>query len=112
MIQERRPSLDEMINSENAPKSDYGELGRQFDKNTPNSSNLTSDEQKLVWRANSILRRLSPKSMEIIKDFVDLKRSVNGWNTEKKVQALTGVSNNKQGVGGKFLDKLFTPRQP
>lgn len=91
--------------------TELGEVTKEFSENKPSSSNLSDDEFRLTWRAKSILRRLSPKSVIIIDDFVDGKRSVGGWNTEQKVAAITGVQQQRQGVMGKFMDKMFTPKQ-
>lgn len=93
-------------------KTELGEVSKEFSENRPSSSNLTSDEHKLVWRAKSILRRLSPTSLKIIDEYVDSKRSVNGWNTGQKVAAITGIQQQRQGFGGKIMEKLFTPKQP
>ena len=100
--------LDEIMEKATAglqESTELGEVAREFDKSTPSNSNLTQDEFRLTWRAENILKRLSPKSVEIIRGFVDQKRSVNGWNTNQKVQAITGVQ--QQRGGNSMMDKLF-----
>lgn len=87
--------------------SELGEVTKEFSESKPSSSNLTSDEFRLVWRGKNILKHMSPKSAKIIDEFIDLKRSVKGWNTEKKVEAITGVQNQRSGG---MLSKMFSPR--
>jgi len=88
--------------------SELGEVAKEFNKSTPSSSNLTKDEHILTWRATHILKRLSPKSVDIIRDFIDSKRSVGGWNTNKKVEAITGVQQQRSGNG--FVEKMLSNR--
>lgn len=88
--------------------SELGEVTKEFGESKPSSSNLTSDEFRLVWRGKNILKHMSPKSAMIIDEFIDLKRSVKGWNTDKKVEAITGVQNQRSGNG--IMNKLFSPK--
>lgn len=89
-------------------KTELGEVTKEFGENKPSSSNLTSDEHKLTWRAKGIYSKY-PKTLKLISDYIDSKRSVKGWNTEKKVEAIVGV---KQDRGGNnMLTKLFSPKQ-
>jgi len=107
-------SLDEVLKGVDlSEKTEMGEVTKEFSLNKPSSSNLTDDEHKLTWRAKSILRRLSPKSMIIIEDYIDGKRSVDGWNTEKKVQAITGIQQQRSGgMLSNAWNKLMVPKQP
>lgn len=91
-------------------RSELGEVTKEFSDNKPSASNLSGDEMRLVWRGKNILKEMSPESADIIDEFVDLKRSVKGWNTDKKVQAIGGVQEGRSGTG--FMNKLFGPRQP
>lgn len=110
-MKEDDENLDDVLqNVDLSEKTELGEVTREFSENRPSSSNLTSDEFRLVWRARSILRVLSPKSEAIITDFVDMKRSVDGWNTNRKVEAITGVQQQRTGFGQKFMD-MFRPQQ-
>ena len=85
--------------------TELGELAREFTKSHISSSNLSKDEHILTWRAKNILRRLSPKSVRIIDEFIDGKRSVGGWNTDKKVEAITGTMNQRSGNG--LMERFF-----
>lgn len=106
-------ALESILNNPNAlDKTELGEVSKEFGENKPSSSNLTPDEFRLAWRSKSILQRLSPKSEKIIDSFIDMKRSVQGWNTEKKVEAITGVHKQRQGMFSKISDALFKPKQP
>ena len=88
--------------------SELGELAREFNNFSPSSSNFTKDEHTLLWRGKNILKRMSPSSVEILDDFMDSKRSVGGWNTNQKVQAITGV---QQIRGGNALTNFFKPEK-
>lgn len=90
-------------------KTEMAEVTKEFSENKPSSSNLTDTEQRLAWRGKSILKRVSPKSAAIIDDFVDTKRSVGGWNTNKKVEAISGMQNQRSGG---IMNKLFSPKTP
>lgn len=90
-------------------RSELGEVTKEFGESKPSSSNLTSDEFRLAWRGKNILKHMSPKSALIIDEFIDMKRSVKGWNTEKKVEAIVGVQQQRSGQG--IMNKLFTPKQ-
>ena len=104
-------NLDDVLrNVDLSEKTEMGEVVKEFSENKPSASNLTSDEFRLTWRAKSILRRLSPSSTIIIDDFVDGKRSVDGWNTSRKVEAITGIQQQRTGMMGRFID-AFKPRQ-
>jgi len=104
--------LDEIMEkaSQNlTEKTEMGEVTKEFSESKPSSSNLTQDEFTLVWRAKNILKRLSPKSVSIIDEFIDMKRSVRGWNTEQKVKAITGIQEQRSGTG--LMNKFFQPKQ-
>ena len=85
--------------------SEMGEVAREFNTNHPSSSNLTKDEHTLSWRGKNMLKNISPTAVEIINDFLDSKRSVGGWNTDRKVEAITGI--HQQRSGGGIMEKLF-----
>ena len=105
-------NLDDILkNVDLSEKTEFGEITKEFSENKPSSSNLTEDEFRLTWRAKSILRRLSPKSVLIIEDFIDGKRSVHGWNTGQKVQAITGVQQQRSGFGSQFMEKMFQRKE-
>ena len=89
-------------------QTELGEISRDFKENNPSSSNLTPDEFRLTWRGINILKRMSPSSTQIIEQFIDMKRSVNGWNTTQKVHAITGVQ--QQRGGNAFID-FFKPKE-
>lgn len=106
-------NLDDVLNKVDlSEKTEMGEVTKEFSENKPSSSNLTHDEHRLTWRARSILKRLSPRSADIINDFVDSKRSVDGWNTNRKVEAITGIQQQRQGMMGRVVDKMFGSRGP
>ena len=90
-------------------KTELGEVSKEFGESKPSSSNLTMDEFRLAWRAKNILRHMSPKSALIVDEFIDMKRSVKGWNTDKKVEAIVGVREQRSGQG--IMSKLFSPKQ-
>lgn len=110
MEEEGQPDkLEELLaNADLTEQTELGEVTKEFSENKPSSSNLSRDEHTLVWRGKSILREISPKSVIIIDDFIDGRRSVGGWNTNKKVEAITGVQNQRQ---GNFLTNMFKPRE-
>jgi len=105
-------TLDDMLARGLGDQSEMGEVTKEFSENKPSSSNLTPDEFRLVWRGESILEELSPSSVKIVNRFVDMKRSVNGWNTDKKVQAITGIQEQRTGGMGQFMKGLLGPRNP
>jgi len=101
-------NLDDVLEKVDlSEKTELSEVAKEFGENKPGSSNLSSDEHKLVWRAKNILNRLSPSSKDIIDDYVDSKRSVGGWNVQKKVEAITGIQQQRQGWGGRMMEKMF-----
>lgn len=105
-------NIEEMLNkaSENlSDKTELGEVTKEFSENKPSASNMTNDEMRLVWRGKNILKHMSPGAAEMIDEFIDLKRSVKGWNTDKKVEAIGGVQERRSGTG--FMNKLFGPKQ-
>jgi len=105
-------NLDDIVkNVDFNETTELGEITKEFSENKPSSSNLSDDEMRLTWRAKAILNRLSPKSVRIIDDFIDMKRSVGGWNTGKKVEAITGVQQQRAGFGSQFMEKMFSPKQ-
>jgi len=89
--------------------SELGEVAREFNDFSVSSSNLAKDEHVLLWRGKNILKRMSPKSVDILEDFMDSKRSVGGWNTDKKVQAITGIQESRGGGG--FMEKMFANKK-
>lgn len=108
----KEEDLDDLMERASAnlnESTELGEISKDFKDNTPSSSNLTPDEFRLAWRGINILKRMSPSSVAIIEGFVDMKRSVGGWNTDRKVEAITGVQ--QQRSGNSFMDKLFKPKQ-
>ena len=110
--EEEEENLDDILKKVDlTEKTELGEVTKEFSQNRPSSSNLSDDEMRLTWRAKCILRRLSPKSVRIIDDFVDLKRSVKGWNTDQKVAAITGVQQQRAGFGGKIMETMFGQRK-
>ena len=112
-MNKEEPSLDEVLSKVDlSEKTELGEVTKEFSENKPSSSNLSSDEQKLIWRATGIYSRY-PKTLRMIKDYIDTKRSVKGWNTEMKVSAITGIQQQRTGgmLGG-FMNKMFAPRPP
>ena len=107
------PTLDEVLSKVDlSEKTELGEVTKEFSENKPSSSNLTGDEHKLTWRAKGIYSKY-PKTLKMISDYIDSKRSVKGWNTEMKVSAITGIQQQRTGgmLGG-FMNKMFTPKQP
>ena len=89
-------------------KTELGEVTKEFGESKPSSSNLSADEFRLSWRGKNILKHMSPSSAKIIDDFIDMKRSVKGWNTDKKVEAIVGVQQQRSGQG--IMSKLFSPK--
>lgn len=107
----KEEDLDDLMDRASAnlnEKTELGEISKDFKDNIPSSSNLTPDEFRLTWRGINILRRMSPSSVAIIEGFVDMKRSVGGWNTDRKVEAITGVQ--QQRSGNSFMDRLLKPK--
>jgi len=105
MKKEDLERLMERASEELNETSELGEVAREFNNFSPSSSNFTKDEHTLLWRGKNILKRMSPSSVEILEDFMDSKRSVGGWNTLRKVEAITGVQ--QQRGGGNFMEKMF-----
>ena len=112
-MSDKEPTLDEVLSKVDlSEKTELGEVTKEFSENKPSSSNLTSDEQKLTWRAKGIYSKY-PKTLKMISDYIDLKRSVQGWNTQKKVEAITGIQQQRSGgMLSQAWNKMMTPRQP
>ena len=106
-------SLDDVLKGVDlSEKTEMGEVTKEFSENKPSSSNLTSDEHKLTWRAKGIYNKY-PKTLKMISDYVDSKRSVLGWNTTQKVAAITGIQQQRSGgMLSNAWNKMMTPRQP
>jgi len=90
--------------------TEMGEVVKEFSEDRPGSSNLTSDEHKLLWRAEGIYQKMSPSAVILLHKYRDGKRSVFGWNTSQKVAAITGIQQNRTGFGERFAN-LFRPQQ-
>lgn len=114
MTTEKEQDLDSVLSGVDlSEKTEMGEVTKEFSLNKPSSSNLTSDEQKLIWRAKAIILALSPDNIGILDDYLDSKRSVQGWNTNQKVAAITGIQQQRSGgMLSNAWNKLMTPRQP
>ena len=85
--------------------SELGEVTKEFNVNAPSASNLNIDEMRLVWRGKNILKHMSPSSAIIIDEFIDLKKSVRGWNTGQKVAAISGIRDSR--AGGGMMERLM-----
>ena len=111
--EEKEENLDDLLKKADlTEKTELGEVTKEFSINKPSSSNLTEDEMKLLWRAESILEGLGAvDSLKILTRYIDLKRSVRGWNTEQKVAAITGVQQQRAGFGGKIMETMFGQRK-
>jgi hypothetical protein len=111
MAEKTDKELEDMLKSASdglTEKTELGEVTKEFGESKPSASNLTMDEFRLTWRAKNILKHMSPKSAAIIDEFIDMKRSVKGWNTEKKVEAIVGVRQQRSGEG--FMGRLLSPK--
>jgi len=100
--------LEEMMNRATeglTESSELGEVTKEFNVQSPSSSNLTIDEMRLVWRGKHILQHMSPSSASIIDAFIDLKKSVSGWNTNRKVDAISGIRDQRSGGG--MMERLM-----
>jgi len=112
MTKEIKPDLEAMMRRAAEginERSELGEVTKEFNQNKPSASNLSADEMRLVWRGKNILKHMSPQSSMMIDEFIDLKRSVRGWNTDKKVQAIGGIQEQRSGQG--VMNKLFANRR-
>ena len=105
-----KEGLEERMKVNLSEGTEMGEVMKEFSEKKPSSSNLSSDEHKLTWRAKGIYGKMSPSAVRLIEDFVDSKRSVGGWNTTQKVAAITGIQQQRSGFGEK-LAGLFRPQQ-
>ena len=89
-------------------KTELGEVSKEFNENRWGSSNISRDEATLTWRGDEILREVSPESAAMVKRRLDILRSVKGWNTNMKVQAIGGVQERRSGLSsavGKFFGR-------
>ena len=102
--------LENRMKVDVSESSEMGEVVSEFSTNKPSSSNLTRDEHRLQWRAKGIFGKMSPSAVKLVDDFVDSKRSVDGWNTNQKVAAITGVQQQRNGIGER-LAGLFKPKE-
>lgn len=103
-------NLDEVISKVDlSEKTELGEVGKQFNENTPNSSNISQHQSILIWKTKSTLKGLGYQDLDFTDDFIALQKSVGGWNTEKKVEAITGIQKQR---GGGFMERLFAPKNP
>jgi hypothetical protein len=107
-------NLDDVLKGVDlSDKTEMGEVTKEFSENKPSSSNLTSDEQKIIWRLQFILGVVSPQNLKLINNYIDSRRSVAGWNTEMKVQAISGIQQQRSGgMLSNAWNKLMTPRNP
>lgn len=98
-------------------KTELGEVAENVFRSSPSRSNISSDEHVLCWINQEIFNGLIKKKGEFkdlnpVKSFLELKKSVNGWSTEKFVQSTAGVNDQRSGgLLGSIKNSLFTPRQ-
>lgn len=97
---------------DHAQKSELGEVAKEFGEGKPSNTNFISKDQfTLWWRGRSQLKKLSPKSVQILDDYADALRSVGGWNTEKKVEAFTGIQKTRTGFWDGLKERLLTKKE-
>lgn len=103
-------SLDSVLSKVDlSEKTEMGEAAMHVFKTGKGRTNISNDEAILLFINKQIFSALGLDELDPTDDFIELKKSVEGWSTEKFVQVASGVQN--QRAGG-IMGKLFSPRQP
>jgi len=111
---QKKDSLDEVLNKVDlSEKTEMGEVANNIFQKGAGRTNLTDDEVCLVFINNAIFKGLGLNHLNPVDSFMELKKSHNGWSTEKFVQSTSGLANMRSGgtFGMAIKEKLFSPRQ-
>lgn len=102
--------LEELLNRGIADKTEFEAVAEQIHKETPSHSNIQQWEKSACFKCNTIFGEIGMKDENPVPMFLELNKSQLGWATEKFVQSVSGIQNQRSGgLFGTLRDKLFTP---
>jgi len=101
-------NLDDILKRANVnEKTEMGEVASELFANTPSRTNITQDEMTLLFVNKALFRGLGIAELSPVNDFIELKKSVGGWNVEQFVRSMGGLNEQRKGFLGTMKDKLF-----
>lgn len=106
-------SLDHVLdNVDLSEKTEMGEVANNIFQRGAGRTNLSEEEGALCFINDAIFKGLQLDDLNPVENFMEIKKSVKGWSTEKFVQGMGGITNSRSGgmLGG-IKDALFKPRQ-
>ena len=95
---------DEIKGMDLKEPTEYGEVAKEMFLNTPGRSNFTQDEMVLLFINKAMFKGLNMDDLSPVDDFIELKKSVGGWNVEMFVNGLSGI--NSVRTGGGFMSRM------
>ena len=105
-------NLDEVLNKVDlSQKTEMGEVASNVFQSGAGRTNLNPDEVALVFINKLIFKGLNMEELDPTSDFMELKKSMDGWSTNKFIEGLGGVNQNRNGgtLGG-VLGGMFKPK--
>lgn len=106
--------LDQILSSGQLnEKTELEGVAEQIFKADRTRTKLLNGEVSMVFVTDIVFDCLGMKTQNPTNKFMELKKSENGWSTEKFVQTTQQTNDNRSGgsIGSWFKDRLFTPKQ-
>ena len=109
-----KENLDQVLDKVDlSQKTEMGEVAQNVFEAGAGRTNLSEDEICLVFINKLIFKGLNLQELDPTADFMELKKSLLVWSTEKFVEGLGGLQNQRSGGSfGSFVKEvLFRPKQ-
>lgn len=107
---EEDSELEQILASGLTEKTEFEAVAEQIHKATPSHSNINPWEKSACFRCNGIFPEIGMKEENPVSMFLELNKSQGGWATQKFVESVGGINNQRSGgMFGALRDKLFTP---
>ncbi len=111
--QEKEDLESIMDNVDMSEKSELQGVAHEIFLNTPSRSNITHFEASACFVSNVIFPTLGMAEENPVNFFLELKKSQNGWSTDKFVHAASGIQDIRS--GGSIMmgmkEKLFGKKE-
>lgn len=106
-------AIDDLVDNVSlTEKTELEGVADQVFKNEAGRTKLSEAEISACFVTKIVFESLGMKQDDPTDQFLELKKSHDGWNMNKFVEATGGAQNARSGgmLGGFLKDRLFTPR--
>lgn len=110
--EKKEAELDDILSGVDlSEKTEMGEVANNVFKKGAGRTNLTEDQVTLVLINDLMFKGLGLDELNPAETFMELKKSLDGWSTQKFVEAVGGMNNQRSGgTFGAVLGNAFKPR--